>query len=194
MSTLGREHPQTLFGLTIRSSIARDQGHFDQARKGYEKALAALRRTLSAKTPELQRCMVDYAWMLATATDPAYRDPHRAIALANELIENSPKVRDAWTTLGVAQYRAGAWVDAIAALEKSEDAVPGVFTAVDGFFLAMAYWKKGEKEKGREWYTKGVEAIEEGNALGGREVAIVRSEASTLLGVADSKVSLKGGE
>ena len=44
--TLGHEHPQTLFGLTILSSIARDQGHLDEARKGYEKALAAQRTLL----------------------------------------------------------------------------------------------------------------------------------------------------
>ena len=41
-----------------------------------------------------------------------------------KLIQNSPKVRDVWTTLGVAHYRAGAWNDAIAALEKSEAAAP----------------------------------------------------------------------
>ena len=138
-STLGPEHPQTLFGLTILSSIARDQGRLDDARKGYDKALTALRRNLSARTPEVQRCMADYAWMLATTTDPGYRDPHRAIGLANELIRNSPKVRGVWATLGVAHYRAGAWSDAIAAIEKSEAVTPGPFTAVNGFFLAMAY-------------------------------------------------------
>ena len=145
---LGPDHPQTLFGLTILSSIARDQGRLDDARKGYEKALAAFRRTLSARTPEVQRCMVDYAWMLAAATEPGHRDPHRAIELANEVIRNSPKVRDVWTTLGVAHYRAGAWKDAIAAIEKSEAEVPGCFTAVNGFFLAMAYGQLGEQEKG----------------------------------------------
>ena len=189
---LGPEHPQTLFGLTIRSSIARDQGHFDQARKGYEKALAGLRRTLSARTPEVQRCMVDYAWMLATAADTAYRDPHRAIALAKKLIENSPKVRDAWTTLGVAQYRAGAWKDAIAALEKSETVAPGPFTAVDGFFLAMAYWQLGEKEKGREWYAKALQSVETASQPTGRELALFRSEASHLLGISDPKLPSKG--
>ena len=152
--SLGPEHPQTLFGLTILASIARDQGRFDDARKGYEKAMAVLRRTLSARTPEVQRCMADYAWMLASTADSGRRDPHRAIELANEVIQNSPKVRDVWTTLGVAHYRAGAWNDAIAALEKSEAATPGPFTAVDGLFLAMAYWQLGDKENGREWYSK----------------------------------------
>ena len=185
--TIGPEHPQTLFGLTILSSIARDQGRLDDARKGYEKALAALRRTLSARTPEVQRCMADYAWMLAAATDPAYRDPHRAIELANELIQNSPKVRDVWTTLGVAHYRAGAWNDAIAALEKSEAAVPGLFTAANGFFLAMAYCQLGEKEKGREWYAKALLSAETASQPTRRELALFRAEASTLLGIPDEK-------
>jgi tetratricopeptide (TPR) repeat protein len=185
--TLGPEHPQTLFGLTILSSIARDQDHLDDARKGYEKALAALRRTLSTRTFEVQRCMSDYAWMLAATTDPGYRDPHRAIALANELIQNSPKVRDAWTTLGVAHYRAGAWNDAIAALEKSEAAVPGLFTAANGFFLAMAYWRLDAREKGREWYAKASQAAETASQPTRRELALFRSEAAHLLGISDPK-------
>jgi eukaryotic-like serine/threonine-protein kinase len=190
--TIGPDHPQTLFGLTILSSIARDQGHLDGARKGYEKALTALRRTLSARTPEVQRCMVDYAWMLAATTNPGYRDPHRAIELANELIQNSPKVRDVWTTLGVAHYRAGAWNDAIAALKVSEAVAPGLFTAANGFFLAMAYWRVGEKEKGREWYAKALQSVEKASQPAGRELAPFRLEASHLLGISDPKLPSKG--
>ena len=185
--TLGPEHPQTLFGLTILSSIARDQGRLDEARKGYEKALAVLRRTLSARTPEVQRCMADYAWMLASTTDPGYRDPHRAIELANELIQNSPKVRDVWTTLGVAHYRAGAWNDAIAALQRSEAVAPGLFTAVNGFFLAMAYWQLGEKDKGHEYYAKTLQVVETASQPAGRELVPFRLEASQLLGISDQQ-------
>ena len=117
--------------------------------------------------------MADYAWMLAATTDPGYRDPHRAIELANELIQNSPKVRDVWTTLGVAHYRAGAWNDAIAALEKSEAAAPGLFTAANGFFLAMAYWRLGEKEKGRA-------VVREGLTVGGDSQSADRARTRAL--------------
>ncbi len=189
--TLGPEHPQTLFGLAILASIARDQGRLDAARQGYEKALAVLRRTLSARTPEVQRCMADYAWMLAATTDPGYRDPHRAIELANELIQNSPKVRDVWMTLGVAHYRAGAWNDAIAALEKSEAAAPGLFTAANGFFLAMAYWRLGEKEKGREWYANALKSVETASQPTRGELVLFRLEASHLLGISDPKLPSK---
>ena len=120
-------------------------------------------------------------------TDPGYRDPHRAIELANELIRNSPKVRGVWTTLGVAHYRAGAWNDAIAALEKSEAVAPGPFTAVNGFFLAMAYWQLGDKDKAREWYTKASQSMRTDGQTDGREPALFRLEASRLLGISDPR-------
>ena len=127
--------------------------------------------------------MADYAWMLAAALDKGYRDPRRAIELANEVIQNSPKVRDVWTTLGAAHYRAGAWNDAIAALDKSESVVPGVFTAANGFFLAMAYWQRGEKEQARKWYAKGAQAMETAIQPTGQELEVLRKEASGLLGL-----------
>jgi len=188
---LGPEHPQTLFGRTILSSIARDQGRLDDAGKGYEEALATLRRTFTARTPEVQRCMADYAWMLAATTDPGHRDPHRAIELAHEVIKNSPKVRDVWTTLGVAHYRAGTLNDAIAALEKSEATAPGLFTAANGFFLAMAYWRLGEKEKGRDWYAKAVQSVETARQPTVAELVRFQLEASRLLGISAPKLPPK---
>jgi uncharacterized protein HemY len=136
--------------------------------------------------------MADYAWMLAAAPDPDHRDPRRAIELANELIRNTPKVRDVWTTLGAAHYRAGAWNDAIAALEKSEAVAPGCFAAVDGLFLAMAHRQLGDKEKGREWYAKALASAETASQPTGRELGLLRSEASRLLGVSDPKPPSKG--
>ncbi len=111
--------------------------------------------------------------------------PARAIELADELIRNSPKVRDVWTTLGVAHYRAGAWNDAIAALEKSEAAAPGCFTAVTGFVLAMACWQLGEKDKGREWYAKALQSAETSGQPSWPGPASFRSEASRLLGISE---------
>jgi eukaryotic-like serine/threonine-protein kinase len=138
--------------------------------------------------------MSDYAWMLAATTVPAYRDPRRASELANEVIENSPKVRDVWTTLGVAHYRAGDWKDAIDAIEKSEAAAPGLFTSANGFFLAMAYWQIGEKQKGHEWYAKAVQAEKTASQPSRRELEVFRSEASHLLGISDPKLPSKGKE
>ncbi len=78
--------------------------------------------------------------------------------------------------------------DAIAALEKSEATVPGLFTAANGFFLAMAYWQLGEKEKGREWYSKALQSVETASQPTRRELALFRLEASHLLGISDPKL------
>jgi uncharacterized protein HemY len=154
--------------------------------------VAVLRRILSAKTPEVQRCMADYAWMLAATADPGHRNPHRAIEMANELIQNSPKVRDVWTTLGVAHYRAGGWNDAIAALEKSEAAANGLFTAANGFFLAMAYWRRGERANARQWYSKALQSVQSASQPTKRELELFRLEASHLLGLSDQKLPSRG--
>jgi hypothetical protein len=90
--------------------------------------------------------------------------------------------------------RAGAWNDAIAALEKSEAEFPGRFTAVNRFSLAMAYGRLGEKEKGREWYEKAVPSVETASQPTGRELALFRSEASHLLGIPDPKRPSKGDD
>jgi Tetratricopeptide repeat len=66
--TLGPEHPQTLLAVTILATVHRDQGQFAEARAEYEQALGGMLRILSPRTPELQRPMNSYAWMLATAS------------------------------------------------------------------------------------------------------------------------------
>lgn len=138
--------------------------------------------------------MGDYGWMLAASSDPTYRDPHRAIEMANELIRNTPKVRDVWTTLGVAHYRTGAWNDAIAALEKTEAQVPGRLTAVNGLFLAMACWQIGEKDTGRAWYAKALPSVETASQPTRRELALFQSEAAQLLHISDPEPPSKARE
>jgi tetratricopeptide (TPR) repeat protein len=92
----------------------------------------------------------------------------------------------------VAHYRAGAWNDAIAALEKSEAATPGLFTAANGFFLAMAYCRLGEKEKGRQWYAKALKSVETASQPSRRELALFELEAAHLLGISEPKPRSSG--
>ena len=94
----------------------------------------------------------------------------------------------------MAHYRAGAWNDAIAALEKSEAIAPELFTAANSFFLAMAYWRVGEKENGREWYAKALQSVETASQPAGRDLAHFRLEASHLLGISDPKLPSKGAD
>jgi serine/threonine protein kinase/tetratricopeptide (TPR) repeat protein len=174
---MGANNPQTLFLCTVLASVYRDQGSYSEAGKLYEETLSSLRRVLTVKVPELQRLMIGYAWMLATAADPKYRDPTRAAQLAKEVVAHAPKFPDNWTTLGVAYYRIGDWNNAIAALTKSEGLR---YQAVNAFFMAMAYWQLGEKDKALAKYAK-VSQLAPGQNQSGQ--ARFRAEAAQLLGV-----------
>jgi hypothetical protein len=47
--------------------------------------------------------------------------------------------------LGVAQYRAGRWHEAIATLTDADRFAQGRRQAPRGFFLAMAHWRAGQE-------------------------------------------------
>src|SRR5262249_5099711 len=62
------------------------------------------------------------AWSLATCPDPKFRDPRRAVRLAQQATRHTPPPNmtggSYWHTLGVACYRAGNWKQTLEALEK----------------------------------------------------------------------------
>src|SRR5262249_34546615 len=76
-----------------------------------------------------------FAWLLTTGPDPKFRDAARAVEVAKKAVESVPESGWAWTTLGVAHYRAGDWKAAIAALDKSMELSKGGGIN-DWFFLA----------------------------------------------------------
>jgi tetratricopeptide (TPR) repeat protein/WD40 repeat protein/serine/threonine protein kinase len=96
------------------------------------------------------------AWLLATCPDAALRDPRRAVALATEAVELQPNQGMYWNTLGAAHCRAGDWAAAIEALNESMELRQGG-DAFDWFFLAMAEWRRGNKDEARRWYDKAAE-------------------------------------
>jgi serine/threonine protein kinase/WD40 repeat protein len=88
------------------------------------------------------------AWQLATGP-PGLRDPQRALELARKAVALTPGTAIYLNTLGLAQYRAGHFTEAIANLEKSLAAGNGESDAFDLFFLAMARHKLGEVARAR---------------------------------------------
>ncbi|MFO0888643.1 MAG: tetratricopeptide repeat protein [Isosphaeraceae bacterium] len=96
-----------------------------------------------------------------------------------------PHEEDAFLgTLGTARYRCGDWKKAISDLEKvvgsrSED---NPINASEAFFLAMAHWQLGDKEKAREWYGKAVTWMEKGG-MDNPELKRFRAEAEALMQV-----------
>jgi hypothetical protein len=127
-------------------------GHLDP--KVYEPLIADLETALARHPDQRQiRRMLaqycnNYAWGLATAPESS-RDPQRALSLARRAVELAPKAAIYLNTLGVAQYRAGQFSEAIATLEKSLAAGKGESDAFDLFFLAMARYRLGRVAEAR---------------------------------------------
>jgi tetratricopeptide (TPR) repeat protein len=96
------------------------------------------------------------AWQLATAP-PGLRDPERALKLARKAVALAPGMAIYLNTLGVAQFRAGQFTEAIATLEKSLAVSTGESDAFDLFFLAMARQRLGEVARARADFDRAVQ-------------------------------------
>jgi uncharacterized protein HemY len=107
------------------------------------------------------------------------------VTLAQQAVELAPREGNVWSTLGAAQYRAKDWKAAIEALEKSMGLRKGG-DSVDWFFMAMAYWQLGEKEKARTWFHQAAQWMDKHKAEN-EELDRFRGEAAELLGLKDGK-------
>jgi len=140
-----------------------------------------------------------FAWMLSTTDNPLERDPVKAVALARKAIALAPQAGSYWQTLGMAHYRAGAWQEAITAIEKSQELAGGPSTALDqslrlrnggdsfdGFFLAMAHRQLGNEAQARKWYERAVKWMDE-NQPSNEVLRRFRTEATELLKIEPKK-------
>jgi tetratricopeptide (TPR) repeat protein len=119
------------------------------------------------------------AWLLATCADLKLRDPSRAVAAANKALALSPKEGLYWQTLAWAEYRAGNWKAALAAMEKVK-ALGSAGDSFQWFLLAMAYWQLGNKDQARQWYDRAVEWMDK-NKPKNDELGRFRTEAREML-------------
>jgi serine/threonine protein kinase/WD40 repeat protein/tetratricopeptide (TPR) repeat protein len=88
------------------------------------------------------------AWRLAMGP-VLMRDPDRAVAEAHKAVALEPGASVYLDTLGIAQFRAGLYSEAIDTLEKSLAAGECQSGALDLFFLAMARHKLGRVAEAR---------------------------------------------
>jgi WD40 repeat protein len=129
----------------------------------------------------------DWAWTLATCADLRWRDPARAVHLAEKATARAPQEGNFWNTLGAARYRAGEWKPAAAALEKSMELRQGG-DAFDWLFLAMARWQLSDKDQARQWYDKAVQWMNQ-YKVQDEELNRFRSEAAALLKIQEKSNS-----
>ena len=162
-------------------------GQREEAEKAYRQAIKLAEDLISASPddPSNSGCLADVqnnlAWLLAACPDSKFRDPSRALELAQKAVDREPNAGYAWNTLGVAHYRAGQWKASIDALKKSIDLRKGG-DSFDWFFLAMAHWKLGDKEEARQQYDQAVHWMEK-NQPQNEELRRFRIEAAELLQV-----------
>ncbi len=92
-------------------------------------------------------------------------------------------------SLGIALYRTGDWKEALSALNL----VWGPEQRIGPFYVAMAYWKLGDRARARQEYDRAVEMFSRhvgalrrsrGDQGFPYELHRVRLEAATLLGLA----------
>jgi tetratricopeptide (TPR) repeat protein len=112
--------------------------------------------------------------------------PRQAVALAQRAVQAAPNQGDRWHTLGIAEYRAGHQMAALAALMKSIELSKGG-DASDSFFLAMAFHELGRRTEARQYYDRAVAWMEQNkqalkqNAQQAEELCRFRDEAEQVL-------------
>jgi tetratricopeptide (TPR) repeat protein len=160
--------------LTRRGAIYVNQKNYAAAASDFNRAIK-----LQPYNAEVHNRL---AWGLATWPDVKLRDPGQAVALAKKADELDPNSGIVTNTLGVAQYRNGDWKAAVEALMKAVHLRRGG-NSEDFFFLAMAHWQLGEKDKARAWYDHAVAWMDQ-HKPNDEELKRFRAEATALLGPA----------
>jgi tetratricopeptide (TPR) repeat protein len=122
------------------ANALRDLGRFDEGLAEY--------RELTRRHPKNVPSLSGAAWLLATIPEPRSRNPEEALGYARRAREVRPDDPGLVNTLGVAEYYAEHYKEALATLQKSADLRNGG-DEYDWFFLAMASLRLGDRESRR---------------------------------------------
>jgi tetratricopeptide (TPR) repeat protein len=171
-------NPRSVYAYWGHAEALEAQGKLDEA--------IALLREASESRPDDTDFLNELAWRLATCHRPELRLPSRAIELGKKAVALAPRQATYWRTLGVAEYRAGHWIDAVGALTESMSLLGGdelnIGMSPNGFFLAMAHWQLGHKDEARKWYDQSVQWMKD-DSPDDQQIRRFRAEAATLLGL-----------
>ena len=159
----------------VRSGLARcllAAGRVEEAEGLYRQALQS--------SPGRDDVRAAWAWFLATRPDADRRVPGLAVEFANNGRAASSLIFSGKDVLGVAQYRVGDYKSAAATLGGAVKSHFGRENGA-GFFLAMAYWQLGEKEKAMQGYREAINWTHDYRPRD-QELLRIRAEATRLLG------------
>jgi tetratricopeptide (TPR) repeat protein len=169
--------------LSWKGHLLLAQGETEKAAEQFRQALN-IREELAKRYSNIPSDVNELAWFLAICPDSRFRDPCRAVSLAQEAVKQVPQNGIIWNTLGVAQYRAGQYREAITSLAKAIEPRKGG-DSYDWLFLAMAHWRLGEKVEARRWYDKADKEL--------KKSEYPRVEEGRLLAEAAELLQIKGG-
>jgi len=178
-SKLGADNPDTLQSMNNVAVAYSALGRHAEALMLHKQTLELRTRKLHVDHPDTVQSMNGVAWILANCPDQKLRNPGKALELAKRASELAPRKGGYWNTLGAAYYRMGDWKNTVRALTESMRLRKGG-DATDWFFLAMAHWRLGDKDRARTSYTGGIEWMEK-NKSQDEEHRQLRTEAAELL-------------
>jgi len=166
-------------------TLLHSERKFDDSKAAFEEALKRFETYVEAfpsRTGSSRRLVI----LLATCPDAGFRDPGRAVRLARRSAEQASENGRWWHLLGVAEYEAGQFQDAIASLRQGMQRRAGG-DSFDRLFLAMAHWQVGEKQEARRWYQQALEYIDHDGRTISRDFTPldakrIRAEARQLIG------------
>jgi WD40 repeat protein/serine/threonine protein kinase/Flp pilus assembly protein TadD len=157
--------------LFRRAGAHYNNGDWAKAVPDYSKGLES-----APKTPAAHNML---AWCLAASPDPKLRDPKAAVMHGQKAVGLAPDNPNYYSNLGVASLQAGEFKAAVEKLEKADQMSKGG-DSIHRFFLAMAYWQIGEKDKARQAYEQGVQWMDK-NQPNNEELRRFRAEAEELM-------------
>jgi tetratricopeptide (TPR) repeat protein len=182
---LGANHASTLLVNDNLAEIYTALGRYPAALQLREETLTLAKAKFGPDHLDTLRTLSGLAKLLATARDARFRDPPRAMELAAKAAALAPTNAIFQGILGTALYRAGEWKGAVADLKKAIDlrGPDQPHNAFNGFFLAMAHWRLGEKDQARTWFDRSVRWMGKGMLDHNIELRSFRAEAADLLGI-----------
>jgi len=132
--------------------------------------------------------LIGFAWDLAAPRDVDSNAVAMAVDAALRAKQLMPNDAMVFNTLGVVQYRANSWEEAIASFAKAESLSPETPLTCYGFFRAMAYWQMGNQAEALRWYDRSVEMIDR-NQPNNDEIVRTRAETEQLLNIVENELT-----
>jgi tetratricopeptide (TPR) repeat protein len=182
----GQDHPDTLLAEANLAEARGLKGEHVEAIRLLEDLLERCRKVCGPENYKTRSAETSLASSLASLPNPSPDDLPRALELSKKSTDTPnlpPSVAGlAWSAMGISHYRCGDWKAALTALENAEAMIHDYYKCRNGFFLAMAHQKLGNKDKARQSLERAAAWMDK-NQPRALDLLRFRAEAASLLGI-----------